>query len=402
MDNYNSIYTVNHGIEQYTMTVTKDEFMQVYKLSAKERYNSISIVSLVCFISSLLAIPFNSLAVAIIASFGFIYILLLLISLHSVKSQWVKKSQTIESRQFLVDIFEDKISVSTIENGELINRYSMNYDNVVFKKENEQFILFVDNIQLFYVKKSILPEDSILIDILNKSDAKYKKISIVNNINIILYMVTAVLSLFIYSCIDSIATYLGNPSCWLYFLVLPFSAGLIILSLILKKYNLKWKPSLIFGIVFSLFCIINGLGQVGYNKYYDSGYNVIYETENQIGIEIPVPDNIKFYKDSYTESNRIEIINDVNMEFSEQEYVQTDINYVEKIISYDVWVKGLPENYKDIIPHPDYFADSEYSILYNVDTKEINTVPSERGTHRLVLIAYYYGTLDIVEYTINT
>ena len=102
MDNYNSIYTVNHGIEQYTMTVTKDEFMQVYKLSAKERYNSILIVSLVCFISSLLAIPFNSLAVAIIASFGFIYILLLLISLHSVKSQWVRKVRQLKADSFLL------------------------------------------------------------------------------------------------------------------------------------------------------------------------------------------------------------------------------------------------------------------------------------------------------------
>ena len=75
MNNHDSIYTINHGIEQYTMTVTKDEFMQVYKLSAKERYNSILIVSLVCFISSLLAIPFNSLAVAIIASFGMLLII---------------------------------------------------------------------------------------------------------------------------------------------------------------------------------------------------------------------------------------------------------------------------------------------------------------------------------------
>ena len=401
MDNDVNFYTVNQGVEQYMMSVTKDEYMSIYKLAVKQRNKIWLLVSLIAAISGIAAMPFNKTATAAILSFGLIYIVLMLIGAQKSKKQWIKRSLSVENEQYLIDVFEDKISFSTIENNELTNRYSLNFDNITSIKENENFIIISDDSQLFFIKKSIVSSESILNNLFKKISCKYRKIANIITLNSVFYMLTSVLLLFVYTSIDTIATYTGNPSLWLYFIALIFPISLIILSFIMKKFEIKWKPTLILGIIFSVFCIVNGIGQFGYHKYYNSGYNVISETEKHIGIEIPVPEYIDFYKYSYTENNNIEIINEVCMEFGDQEYVQTDINYVEKIISDDVWMKGLPDEYLNIIPFPDYFSESEYSILYNVDTKEINTVPTESGTHRLVIIAYYYGILDIVEYSIT-
>lgn len=401
MDNDDNFYTVNQGIEQYIMSVSKDDYMNIYKLSTRQRSQSIFVCALIFVVSALIFIPFNSRSSLVLLLTGSFYILLMLIGSHSIKKNWAKKSLLIENKQFLVDVFDERLSLSIIENNELVSKASINYDSIITINENNEFFVFSDDMQVYFIRKSIIAHDSILFDKFKNAAEKYAKNKKFNASTTFLLVLTFVLYAFVGICKDSIALYLGNPCCLLYLAVLPFSVGMIINSLIRKKRDLKWIPTLIAGIFVSFLCVISSLEQIGYNKYYNSGYNIIAETEKHIGIEIPVPEYIDFYKYSYTENNNIEIINEVCMEFGDQEYVQTDINYVEKIISNDVWMKGLPDEYLDIIPDPDYFSESEYSILYNVDTKEINTVPTESGTHRLVIIAYYYGILDIVEYSIT-
>ncbi len=401
MENNKQLYSVNNGIEQYIMTVSKDEFSEMYKLTVKNRNKTYFIFICILIAFGILSVPLNkSVSIAMFSACLF-FVIILIAGNQSVKRQWVKKSGTVENRQYLIDIFSDKLSISTIENNELINKYSMYFENIVSSIQNNEFVLLSDEIELLFIRKSLLPSDSILTNVFVTVADKNKKIYKLNAITHVSYIITILMSGFVYFNFDNLVVYTGNPSLWLYFLVLPFSITLTIFSLALKKRKVKWLWTFIFGILFTVLSLINGLGQFGYNKFYDCSYNVISETEKRIGIEIPVPDYIKFYKDDLNDDARINIINEVNMEFSDQEYVQTDINYVEKIISYDVWLKGIPDEFLKIVPYPDYFAESEYSVLFNVDTEEINKIPTESGTHRLVIIAYYYGTLDIVEYTIT-
>lgn len=359
MDNNGNIYTVNSGNEQYIMSVSKDEYMNIYKLSTRQRNKSIFVCAIIFVVSALIFMPFNSLTSLIMLCTGLFYILLMLIGSHSIKKNWVKKSLIIENRQYLIDVFDEKLSLSIIENNELVSKVSINYDSIISMKENNEFFVFSDDMQVYFIRKSIIRHDSILFDKFRKATEKYSKIKKHNAVTITFLILTFGLYTFVTACKDNIALHLGNPCYWMYFTVLPFSLGMIINSLVRKKRDLKWIPVLIAGIIISVLCIISGIEQVGYNKYYDSGYNVIAETEKHLGIDIPVPDYINFYKEFYSEDNRIEIINEIDMEFTELEYVETEINYVEKIISYDIWKKGFPDDFLHIVPYPDYFADSE-------------------------------------------
>ncbi len=394
MDNTENIYTVNHGIEQYVMSVSKDEYMNIYKLSTRQRNKSILIFALIFVVSVLIFIPFNSLTSLVMLCTGLFYILLMLIGSHSIKKNWVKKSLIIENRQYLIDVFDEKLSLSIIENDELISKVSINYDSIITMKENNEFFVFSDEMQIYFIRKSVISPESILIDKFRKSTEKYSDIKKHNAVTITFLIITFGLYAFVATCKDNIALHLGNPCYWMYFTALPFSLGMIINALDRKKRDLKWIPVLIAGIVISVLCIVIGLEQVGYNKYYDSGYNVITETENHLGIEMPKPHDISFYKETFSEDSRIEILNDVLIEYYDYGVIKNSMN--DKI-----WLDEIPDDFYNVIPYPDYYIyDSDKVVLYNVGTKEINTVP-ESGTHQLVFISYIFDSIDIVEYTIT-
>lgn len=393
MDDNDNIYTVNSGNEQYIMSVSKDEYMNIYKLSTRQRNKSILICALIFVVSALIFMPFNSLTSLVLLCTGLFYILLMLIGSHSIKKNWVKKSLIIENRQYIIDIFDEKLSLSIIENYELVSKVSINYDSIISMKENNEFFVFSDDMQVYFIRKSIIRHDSILFDKFRKATEKYSKIKKHNAVTITFLILTFGLYAFVVACKDNIALHLGNPCYWMYFTVLPFSLGMIINSLVRKKRDLKWIPVLIAGIIISVLCIISGIEQVGYNKYYNSGYNVITETEDHLGIEMPKPDNISFYKDTFSEDSRIEIINDVLIVYYDYDVIKNSMN--DKI-----WLDEIPDDFYSAIPFPEYYSDSDNVILYNVDTQEINIIP-KKGTHQLVLISYIYENIDIIEYTIT-
>lgn len=394
MDNNDNIYAVNQGIEQYAMSVSKDEYLNIYKLSSKQRNKVISVFAIIFVITSLAFFHFNTLASLVMFFTGLFYVLLLLIGKHSNKKNWVNKSLIIENKQYLIDVFDEKLSLSIIENNELVSKVSINYDSIITMNENEQFILFSDGIQSYFIRKTLIPPDSILFDKFKQVSEKNTKIKKYDAVTITFLVLTFGLYAFVVACKDNISLHLGNPCYWMYFTVLPFPLGMIINSLVRKKRDLKWIPGLIAGIVISAVCILGGIEQVGYNKYYNSGYNVITETENHLGIEMPKPDNISFYKDAFSEDSRIEIINDVLIGYYDYDVIKNSMN--DKI-----WLDEVPDDFYNVIPYPDYYYyDSDKVVLYNVGTKEINTVP-ERGTHQLVFISYIFDSIDMLEYTIT-
>ena len=285
------------------------------------------------------------------------------------------------------------MSLSVVENHELIKKISVSYENIKVFNENDEFYILTDDIQTYFIRKSLITTDSILIKKLSCVSDKQINIKKSDNMFVTFVILTFGLFVFILICKEVLATYFGNPCYWLYFTVIPFSVGMIIISLTRKKQELKWMKGFIVAIVVSVFCIISGLQQIGYNKYYDSGYNVIAETENHLGINLPKPDYISFYKDTISEDSRIEIVNDVLLEYY-------DYNISEEILTNMKWLDEIPDNFYNIIPFPEYYSDSDNIILYNIGTQEINTLPEE-GTYQLVLISYIYENIDIIEYTIT-
>lgn len=393
MDNNENNYIINQGAEQYSITITKDEYMSIYKYLSKKRNKAIFICVIIFIIMSLALLPFAKFASVIFLILGFFYVSLLLISSRSAKKKWIENSIIAENRTYLYDVFDDKLSLSVVENHELIKKISVSYENIKVFNENDKFYILTDDIQTYFIRKSLITKDSILIKKLNYVSDKHINSKKTDNQFAAFLILTFGLFAFVLICREDIATYFGNPCYWLFFTAIPFSVGMIIVSLVRKKQNLKWLSGLIAGIVISVFCIIGGLQQIGYNKYYDSGYNVVAETENQLGIDLPKPDYISFYKDTVSEDNRIDIINDVMIEYYYYDFIDNSQN--DKI-----WLNEVPDEFYNVIPFSDLYCDSDNVILYNVGTKEINKVP-ERGSHQLVFISYIYDSIDIVEYTIT-
>ncbi|MBQ8210810.1 MAG: helix-turn-helix transcriptional regulator [Clostridia bacterium] len=390
-----------NGNEQYIMSISKEEYIEINKLYTKNTKKEYFRIILIFAVACIVFVPFE---ITISLSFLFLAILysvIFAIRHQSLKKGYKEKSLTVENRHQIIDISEERVSISVIENNELTDKYTVAYNDITYLDENEDYFTFADKVHLFYIKRESLKDESILYEHFSNISDKLKNNKKSRTIVSSLLITTVYLGLLAMYSTDEFAILFGNPCKWLYLLALPFGIATVLYSIVLKKKQLKYLPNLIIGIILSLSILANCLSILDFNKYYNSGYNVITETEEKIGIEMPKPDYIEFYKDSYSEDNRIEIINDVYIEFYDSDYVEYSDAAVDEMLKNEIWLDELPVKFLNVIPYADYFSDSEFVILYNIDTKTVNVAPEDKGTHHLAIIAYYYGTIDIVEYAIT-
>lgn len=386
--------------EQYTMSVTTEEYIKINKLYTKNINKVYFRIILVFAVACIVFIPFETTISLSFLFLAILYSVILAIRHKSFKKAYKAKSLTVENKYQIIDIFDEKISIAIIENNELTEKYTIGYDDITYLDENKEYFTFSDKIHLFYIKKESLKDESILYEDFRSVSVRLKKNNKTKSIGYGLFIITVYLGLLVMYSIDEFATLFGNSCDWLYLLVSPFAFATTLYSIILKKNKLKYLPNIIIGIIFSIVILVNGLSILDFNKYYNSGYNIITETEEKIGIEMPKPNYIEFYKNSDSEDNRIEIINDVYIEFYDSDNGDYTDAPVDEMLKNEIWLDELPAEFWNVIPYPDYFSDSEFVILYNIDTKTINVAPENKGTHHLAVISYYYGTLDIIEYTL--
>lgn len=399
-NNFDYQQSIPTSKEQYTMSVTTEEYIKINKLYTKNikkvHFRLIAIFAVACIVF----IPFETTVSLSFLFLAILYSVIFAIRHQSLKKGYKEKSLTVENRHQIIDISEEKVAISVIENNELTDKYTVDYNDITYLDENEDYFTFADKVHLFYVKKESLKDESILYEHFSNISDKLKNNKKSKTIVSSLLLTTVYLALLAMYSADEFATLFGNPCKWLFLLALPFGIATVLYSIVLKKKKLKYLPTLIIGIILSLSISANCLGLLDFNKYYNSGYNVITETEEKIGIEMPKPDYIEFYKSTYSEDNRIEIINDVYIEFYDSDNGDYTDAPVAEMLNNEIWLDELPAEFWNVIPFPDYFSESEFVILYNIDSKEINVTPKNKGTHHLAVISYYYGTLDIIEYSL--
>ncbi|MGN0807251.1 MAG: hypothetical protein ACI4MN_02260 [Candidatus Coproplasma sp.] len=166
---------------------------------------------------------------------------------------------------------------------------------------------------------------------------------------------------------------------WVMWCFIPFGVASIIIAIILKKNNLRYKKNLVIAFICVPIIILFGLFRFIFinNVFtYDSNSVVIVEQKSEL--ELPHQVKIASYKlDSYTESY---------LKITDKEEKE---NYEDNLKTNPLWVSELSSKIKSLLPYEiqveintfDYFA------FYNITTDEYNIYPSD-GQYDCLFIAY--------------
>ena len=185
---------------------------------------------------------------------------------------------------------------------------------------------------------------------------------------------------------------------WVFFLYLPVPIASIAFGIYLKKKGYAYRKNVIVGIVMAALLCIYGSFTFIFPDFYSHSDEPIVDTEQMLNIDIP--EHSRINTQDFTSAAQsfprgyIYWASDIYFE-------EAAVEQFEEGISNDAkWLSDIPN---DIIGITSYFCDigtSDYYIIYNKDTGEFNSLPSEDGTYTFINVLYDTegNSMKIVEY----
>ena len=394
--------------ETYQFQFTKEELSEIHRLQRKTIYRKPIIFALVCAFLIIYAIG-ESVDSAVI---GFVFGAFLIGTVSHIKSirlfkkTWENTANRICKSTYEHKIFENYIHISIFRENEKVHESKYSFADIEQIQQFDKWLFLQFGGQAFILRKKDLKETSALFSYMYKNPSKIEE-SFVHSrwktLSDILF-VASLLSIFGALALVGAVSERNNlfiENMWLFFLFLPIPIASVILGLVLKKKNYKYKKNVIVGIIMAILLGIYGSFSFVFGEVYEHGEEPIIKIEQTIGIDIPIHKQINTQDWTIgTQSVSRGYIRSTSDIYFDQSAVE---EFEKQIATDDRWLSTLPN---DLIGISSPFSDSDmydYYLIYNMDTSEYNTLPQNNGTFRFINILYITETkqMRIIEYDID-
>lgn len=394
-------------LESYTFKYSFNEIESFKKYTSSTIKNSWLIVAALLLVSLLLGASGVS-EVVVGLTLGFLLAFVLgVIKSHSMQNKLWKDSQPkILRSEYSYDFYNNYFEVRISREGIVNKTFKIQYTEIEKPCDIGAFFLFQFNGQLFYIRKADLKENSVLSGLFNTqtqnqiSDRKNRNIQVVSR----LLVLGCVLSLvFAAQVLGALSEFNGKfvENSWVFFLFLPITIGSVIFGCKTKSSYSKTTKNIVVGIIFSILLFLYGMFCVIFSNVYDYDPNIIENVESYVGVEIPEPSSVM--TQDYTENTDSETL--VGMYYFSDVSFANDVaeSFEKELSKSEKWASELPTEFRGLFPFLCSSVDDDYYLLYNIDSKELNTIPSETGRYRFLFVSYSIesNTMKIVEYDVD-
>ncbi len=321
--------------------------------------------------------------------------------IQSIRKNAKKNAQEAEVTRDVYEVFEDHVKVTAYEKEKLKAIRFIDYEEIDEFNENESYFFFVKRNLLFLLRKND-PACNVLTEkirskarceaVMNKKTEDRKEIlsTVLALLNLLALLAALLLRNYLsYDILESM------PMQFEFFL-LVIPVGVLLASIFLRK-KIKFKSTLALSIISAILlcCCAAAYGYLDTADYYIDenqqtiSEEIIADTESILNIDIP--DNAEtVYAYDYDDLDR----STVDLELDED----TGAAFLASIKKDANWLDYAPSILEGL---KDYYTEDEYSLLYNIDTKQYNTLPEEEGTYEFLLLSYSeeFKSLNITRYT---
>lgn len=391
--------------ESYTFRYSLKELKQIQKNSIWNVFK-FPLIFIVLLILYLFPLSDTAEAEANIAFAMGIIITIIILNIRNFvahKKSWKQSNDRIVATDYIYDVYSDHISIQVRRNQEVL-RSSKHYFSEIEKVQDiGKFLLFQLNSQLFIIRKSELSPNSQFFEILtsktknkklNSATGKWKTLSVSMVAASIISIFAAVICV-LYVDTSNVFT---TDNMWIFFLFLPIPITSIIVGIFLKSKGFKATKNIVTGIITAVILCIYGSFTFIFADLYDDSPVYIQTIESYTGIDIPAPEEIvtQDWTIGTSLSSRDYIYYMSNV-FFKADAVE---DFEEQLSNDERWISTIPNGLICVLPTIYNYQTSDYVLLYNTDTEEFNTAPSQNGTYRFVYISYdsEHHEMQIIEY----
>ena len=321
--------------------------------------------------------------------------------IQSVKKNAKMNALESEQSRDVYEVFEDHVKVTVYVKENLKTVRYIDYEEIDEFNENESYFFFVKRNILYLLRKNDQACNVLADKIRSKARCeavKNKKTEdrkeILSTVLGLLDLLALVAALLLRNCLSY--DILESMPMQFEFFLLVIPVGVLLASIFLRK-KIKYKATLALSIISGvlLCCCAAAYGyQDSANSYLDENQQAISEeivAETESILNIDIPDNAEtVYAYAYDDLDR----STVGLELDED----TGAAFLASIKKDANWLDYAPSILEGL---KDYYTEDEYSLLYNIDTKQYNALPEEEGTYEFLLLSYSeeFKSLNITRYT---
>lgn len=315
---------------------------------------------------------------------------------------WKNAESRVLQSTYAYDVFDGYFVVNISRNGEAASTAKISFSDIGKIQELKNHLVLQIAGQSYILKKEALRPDSVFLTICADAPAKQPKDKL-HAISILLFVLSigTIWGALFAVAARSADNHAMTENMWTFFWFLPIPIASIAFGVYLKKKGRKYKKNIIVGVIMAaLLCIYGSFAFLVADVYTHDDAPIL-RAEQMLDIDIPV----------HTRINTQDWTQGVQLTTRGLIYATSDIYFddaaveaFENGLSTDPkWICAIPN---EMIGITSYFCDvweSDYYILYNRDTGEFNTLPSESGTYAFLNVLYHAesNTMKLVEYEIE-
>jgi len=398
----------NEPKEAYIFKYEKSDLQEVFKKACFPLIKRAIIFTLACIVLFVFfaAAEANDTMIGLLLGYFLIGVISHVKGYFAYDKAWKSSENRILQCTYSYEIFDGYFILNISKNEEIVRTLKIYFDDVEKIQSFEKYLVLQIAGQSYIVKKDALIPESAFITFCNNTPHKVEvkkpkdKLKIISILLFVLSIGTiwgAMISEAILSEINRAMT----ENMWVFFLFLPIPIGSIVFGFYLKKKGYKYKKNVIAGVIMAALLCIYGSFTFIFADVFSHSDEPIVNAEQTLNIDIPKHSHIS--TQDWTKGTQ-SVPRGYIYSTSDIYFDDTAVEQFEKSIANDArWISDIPNAMVGITS---YFCDiqtSDYYMIYNKDTGELNKLPSESGSYVFINLLYDAegNTMKLVEYQIE-
>jgi len=394
--------------ETYIFQYTKSDFQELFKKARFRLIKRAMIFSLICFMIFVFfaAIEANDMVIGLLLGYFLIGIISHIKFYFAYTKTWKSNASKTLQNIYSYKIFDGYFILNISKNDEITKSLKIYFDDIEKTQSFGNYLFLEIANQNYVIKKDFLVPDSVLLSFRKDPQKKHEmnkpkdKLKTISFLLLILSIGTIWFSLIGVGILTEINHKHMPENMWILFLFLPIPISSIIFGFYLKGKGYKYKANLIAGLIMVALLCIYGSFTFMFADTYSHSDEPILNTEKMLNIDIPIHSQITTQK--YT--NGMSYPRGSVYSTSDIYFKSSAVKDFEKNLPNDPkWMPSIPSNLVGITSYLCEITESDYYMIYNVNTGEFNTLPSKSGTYQFINLLYdtEKNAMKLIEYQIE-
>lgn len=390
--------------ESYQFCYSEDECLAIYKFLKNSIIRRTIIFSILCLFLILFFIA-NHISDILI---GFIIGTFVIGTISNIKAlkKTVAEAKKISKNSYEYQLFNDFLTIKIFKNNDIFESLKVYYKDIEQIQDIGKYLVIHFEGQSFILKKENLTFNSALYLYMNRNPQKVlkrekaDKLKIISNVLFVLSLLSIPGFLLLVSWVSSLNN-LFIENTWICYLFTPFSIASTVFGFYLKYKNYKYKKNIISGVIITVILCLYGSFTFIFSDFYDHSSKPVIRVEQLTGIDIPQSKQIN--TQDWTKG--VQDVSRGYIYYTSDIYFDDDLtkDFAKQIKTDDRWLSSVPNDLIGITsPFSDY-GGYDYLLIYNIDSKEYNTLPEDGGNYSFINMFFNIeqSKMIIVEYEIK-